>query len=1151
MDRADRPPDLTDQQKRPLGVPGSSVALSAGAGCGKTAVLTARFLGDLDGNDRRPLREIVALTFTEKAARELRQRIRGQCRAKLAAGEDPAHWRGVLRGLEAAPIGTFHEFCVRWLRRHAIEAKIDPDFTVLDELIAGTVRDEALRKCLRRWLADSDKDLVELAVEYGLRRVRESLDGLLSQRSLGELDAWAEKTPDELISLWRQAWADEGRKARLHNVVRAARAAVDTLSAHEPTHPVMGQRRAFLLEHLPDLEHMDPSDAWLGEVLETAKVQGGGTKNHWPSPEIYERVRDALGDLREAIQEFRKNCEWNEEITAQTAEHGLRFARLASQARREYDANKRLRGTLDFDDLILKTRALLRGRPEGEERAPEEAIERLLVDEFQDTDPVQGEILKWLAGDAFGRGRLFLVGDFKQSIYRFRGAQPGIFEEFQDRFPSEGRLALTENFRSVPGVLDFVNALFAEAFHPSSRLVPRVDALGDEPAVEFLWADETNEEAPGGKSSVSDRRKVEARWVARRLRQMMASGRLIRDMKTQEPRPVQPRDVVLLFRSMTDTSAYESALFDEGLDYYVMGGSAFYTQQEIHDLINLLSVIEDPRDAVSMTGALRSPFFGLSDEGLFWLATSKHGELADGLERAEEIDELSADDRRQALRARKLLRDWRAIKDRTTIAALVDRVLSQSGYEPALLGEFLGDRKRANVRKLVRQARAFDQQGGFTIAEFVARLRISLRETSREEQAATTDEEGTSIRLMSIHQAKGLEFPVVVLPDLNRRRPVHLDPVAFHPTIGPLVRPSRDLAAESDDSDRTQSLGWLTYQAIERRDEDDEALRLFYVATTRARDVLILSDGSGPAAKPISAAMSLLAERFDRPTGKCRAPLPVGWPAPRITLTRECPDPCRPESEDGNPPPRSARPPLEKIARAITATPARPIVVPRALASRPRFIDLDPGWGLAPRSARLDRLVRTILADPKSFQPGQLTACAGRAGRCQAPLAPPSLVSEALNRLRPWLEGPFGRELAAATAIERGLAWTVAWPPDSAAPTIFQGRIDLLARERSGAWRLVLVSDATSSEARERLRLVLSAHDFGIGRLSVAARTDPPGSEDAFRPADLGPGGGWQGEDPREMTSSGSIQRAVDDVLQRCVVSPEDAVAVGDAWLRA
>ncbi|MGE5756753.1 MAG: UvrD-helicase domain-containing protein, partial [Planctomycetaceae bacterium] len=1038
-------PGLTDRQSRPLAVQGASVALSAGAGCGKTMVLTARFLGDLGGVDRRPLREIVALTFTEKAARELRQRIRNQCRARLAAGDDPAHWRAVLRGLGAAPIGTFHEFCGQWLRRHAIEAGIDPDFSILDESIAGAVRDEALATCLRRRLADCDPDLIELAVEFGLGRVRESLAELLARRSLGEIDAWAERTPDELIALWRAAWTSQGRAARLRAVVQAARACVERLAPHESTHPKMRERRAFLLEHLPELDHLDPSDARLAEVRAETMIQGAGTKNHWPSPEIYEAVRDALACLRKAIDDFLKKSRWDEEATRAAAEHGLRFARLAARARREYDAAKRARGGLDFDDLILKTRALLRARPKGAERAPEEAITRLLVDEFQDTDPVQGEILERLAGAEFAHGRLFLVGDFKQSIYRFRGAQPRIFQEFRDRFPAEGRHALTENFRSVPGVLDFINALFARTFPgPETRLLPgaKAEARGDGPAVEFLWAVEADEEAPGARSSAHERRKVEARWIARRLRQRLDAGWTIRDLKSNRPRPAHAGDIALLFRAMTDVGPYESALDEEGLDYHLAGGSAFYAQQEVHDLINLLSVIEDPCDVVSLAGALRGPFFGLSDEGLFWLATSKHGDLAEGLERVDQIAELSPLDRRQAERARELLRRWRGIKDRVSIAALVDRALEESGYEPALLGEFLGARKRANVRKLVRLARRFDQQGGFTIAAFVARLRADLHRPPREDQAATTDEEGTSVRLMSIHQAKGLEFPIVVLPDLNRKPGVDRDPVAFHPALGPLVRPSRDrtaegpASAEGDDPGPRQSLGWLAYQAIEQRDEQDEALRLFYVATTRARDALILSAGMGPAEAPASPAMILLDERFDRRTGECRAASPDGWPAPRVEVTRGCPP--------GGGAARSRRggwrPPLDAIAAAIAATPAPPASPPPPAARRPRFVDLDPARGLSPRAARLDRLVRSILADPKCFRSGQLSAIASRSARRQDPLAPAGLEAEALDRLRPWLEGAFGCALAAATQIERDLAWTVAWPPDSADLTVFQGR---------------------------------------------------------------------------------------------------------------
>jgi ATP-dependent helicase/nuclease subunit A len=309
----------------------------------------------------------------------------------------------------------------------------------------------------------------------------------------------------------------------------------------------------------------------------------------------------------------------------------------------------------------------------------------------------------------------------------------------------------------------------------------------DQPAVEFLWASEADApETPKG--SARDRRKLEATWLARRLRQRLDAGWTIRDHATGRLRDAHADDIALLFRAMTDVGPYETALADAGFDYHTIGGAAFYVQQEVHDLINVLSAVEDPLDPVALAGALRSPFFCVSDDGLFWLASGQ-GSLLEGLEGADEIPELSALDRRRACRARGLLARWRSAKDRLSIAEMMNRVLEESGYEAALLGEFLGPRKRANARKLVRLARRFDHQGGFTLAAFVGRLRADVRRPPREEQAATTDEEGTSIRLMSIHQAKGLEFPIVVLPDLNRKPPDHAARSPSTRSLGPSCAP--------------------------------------------------------------------------------------------------------------------------------------------------------------------------------------------------------------------------------------------------------------------------------------------------------------------------------------------------------------------------
>src|SRR5262249_54613299 len=182
---------------------------------------------------------------------------------------------------------------------------------------------------------------------------------------------------------------------------------------------------------------------------------------------------------------------------------------------------------------------------------------------------------------------------------------------------------------------------------------------------------------------------------------------------------------------------YEAALAAEGLDYHVIGGSAFYSQQEVIDLINVLSVVEDPCDEVALAGALRSPFFALSDEGLYRLATHQRAadepsDLCAGFRCCDQVASLTALDQRRVLRARELCSQWRALKDRIAIAALVARILEESGYEAALPGAFLGSRQRANARKLVRLARRYDEAGGFTLADFVARLRADLRNPPKE-----------------------------------------------------------------------------------------------------------------------------------------------------------------------------------------------------------------------------------------------------------------------------------------------------------------------------------------------------------------------------------------------------------------------------------
>ena len=621
----------TAEQADALGVSGSSVALSAGAGCGKTFVLAERFVRALEGPDARPLGRVVALTFTNKAARELRDRIRKLCRSRLAEGGDPARWRGILRGLEAARIGTFHAFCGDVLRRHAIEARVDPGFAILDEPIALSIRESALASTLRERLISRDPDLIELAVEYGLGMVRQSLDDLLGHRSTGDLRDWAARQPRELVDGWVRIWNAEVQPALLE-------------SFRAKTKPILGLIDSSTFANEKVRVKLDDFRAWvkrldapgdpiptLVKIVEVAKVQGLSAKL-WPSPEVYEAVKEGFESLRKEANGLIEALRWDEPTTLLAAGHGLMLARLAVLAREGYDLAKRSRGGLDNDDLLLLTRDLL-AEPSGAVRdALSGSIDLVLVDEFQDTDPVQAEILEALAGSGLLDGKLFLVGDFKQSIYRFRGARPELFQDYRGRFPEAGRLALSENFRSVPAILDFVNALFADAFdQPAEPLRLEGRRFGEGSSDGYRPPSNSSGAPPVRKTSTDEkpdanaRRKDEARRLARHLKARLDEGWMIRDRKDGTIRRANQGDVAFLFRSLSDASEYEQALVAEGLDFHVVGGSGFYAQQEVLDLINVLTAVDDPLDGVSLAGALRSPFFSISDDALYWLATERKG----------------------------------------------------------------------------------------------------------------------------------------------------------------------------------------------------------------------------------------------------------------------------------------------------------------------------------------------------------------------------------------------------------------------------------------------------------------------------------------------------------------------------------------------
>jgi ATP-dependent helicase/nuclease subunit A len=758
------------------------------------------------------------------------------------------------------------------------------------------------------------------------------------------------------------------------------------------------------------------------------------------------------------------------EAPAEAVTVGQRFLRVAAACADAYRERKRRAGVVDFHDLLTLARDLLRDRPDAREQA-RRRFRFVLIDELQDTDPVQMELVEHLCGGGLTHGKLFAVGDAKQSIYRFRGAEVALFQGLRQAVPADGRQELSVNFRSQPALLHFTNALLGRHMPDYEPLAARRPQTNPEPCVEFLWC------RRGDKESVGEGRRREAERIARRIAVMVGRGeRLVVDRCGGEPvlRPVRQQDVVLLFRSMSNVAIYEAALRGHGLDYYLVGGRAFFAQQEVYDLLNLLRALENPQDAVSLAGTLRSPFGCLSDEVLYLLA--RHGDgLWAGLHDDARLARLPAGVRPAAERARRFLDRWRQRKDRLPISGLLNAVLADCGYDAALQYEFLGDRKLANLWKLIDLARTFDRSGLFGLAEFIQRLGELVRAQPREEQAATQPENADVVRLMTIHQAKGLEFPVVVLPDLAAPAGgPHLPVAHWDARLGCVARPPEE------DPPLFSDFGWKLWRAQEALADWHEDLRTLYVACTRAEDCLILSAALPEPVKPVNTAIGVLAERFDLATGRC---LDASIPDAERPVVR-VPAPEEPVEEIGLRRRIAERPPALTAADAAAVGPV-PVRWPsgavvslpaleaaareRSAAENGLFAEDAPSElsFAEPHAGPRERALRAVqtmwdFRDHDGWQQPLADALAAEPSLARSA----RLGQELAPGLRAFAESDLRGRLAAADELLRDVEFLLLWPLAGEAGPTLHGSIDLLWRDGKTGWHL-LAWDAAPPVARD------------------------------------------------------------------------------------
>ena len=806
--------NFTVSQSAAIGRLQGNTAVSAGAGSGKTRVLVERYLRlveqSLSGGARTGVSDIVAITFTKKAAGELRERVRRELERRAAADVlHAAFWRQQLEELPKAQISTIHGYCSRLLREHPVELALAPDFQVAEEFAAEEFLQECLKKFLRLRFGSSSA-LKELAKQYGGQAVLRQLELLLPHVEeiasakltvpYEENIAAAQLLYGQIAELWEELLAQETELATKSN------------------------KDFFreLAENLPEIT------AALRERQDRAPFD----KFFQEHPGM---VRGKLSAYFKEIKALRDKLD-----IAEVDRQALPLVRLWQDLLQDFAGflrqEKQQRDFLSFDDLETLALELLQRHPEVR-RACQKRVRYLMVDEFQDTNERQKQLVYLLCGDDKNElqgGKLFVVGDPKQSIYRFRGADVGVFAEVRRAVAdkdSAGVIAMYDNFRTTDAILQAVDAAFSTLMGTDTEqdvyFEPLLPHVHGNMRPMFL-------QVPYDKASEGERRRLEAEAVAREIEARHARPYSYCDSEGREHTEAPSyKDMAVLLGRFTHVQTLTEALRRHNIPFVVQNGRGFYDCQEVLDLLNLLQALQNKYNNIALAGALRSPYFGLDDESLtrLFLSLEKDGSLLDALLAAD--DNLYDAGQRELLRARAICGRLRLAASVCGLPELWQAVEAELQPDVVLARQEDGEQKLANVRKLRQLALQFAAVQNASLGEWLAYTDRLRRQEVRE--TAANLPAGDAVTIMTVHASKGLEFKTVILPMLDTQGKADSDMIRFDKQLGLGIK-----AVLPDGSLKDSSV----YKAVKEREKAlaaAESLRLLYVAMTRAQYDLLLS----------------------------------------------------------------------------------------------------------------------------------------------------------------------------------------------------------------------------------------------------------------------------------------------------------------------
>ena len=893
----------TEEQQKVIDLRDRNILVSAAAGSGKTAVLVERIIQRLtDERDPVDVDKLLIVTFTEAAAAEMKERIGAAIEKKLSERPGDTHLEQQATLIHSAAITTIHSFCLSVIREHFHVIGIDPGFRIAEEGELKLLKQDVLEEMLEECYASEEKTFIEFVEKFGTGKNDRKIEGIILKLyeysgSYPQPDRWL----DSCVKAYDLEGMDpEESEGALWACRRAGQRARDLTAilkralkiCEEPDGPYMyGDMIEADLEEIGRLASEETFSGMYARIGSLKWKRLSSKKDETVSQEKKEQVqklRKQVKDLVKKIQStyFYAPCEeWSADMEDSRSSMGT-LAELVKRFSQMLSEKKQSRNMIDFNDMEQFALRILTEEKDGKlipspvAAEYQDRFEEVMIDEYQDSNLVQETILTSVSKVSRGQYDIFMVGDVKQSIYRFRLSRPELFMEKYDTYSLDDsekqRIDLHKNFRSRPEVLDSVNYVFRKlmrkefggieyddnaALYPGAQFPSLPEealrrGFSDRTELLLLDAEDTGEE---------DARRAEARMIAQRIRELISGGTVV-DKESGEYRKIQYRDIVILTRSIRGwAEAFTSVLTEEGIPAYSVSREGYFETYEVSVLLDYLKILDNVRQDLPLTAALTSPFCGLDASELaqirlaypelpFYEAAMEYArsgpEEYEKYDRSGESSTPDEEKRREPAcgklpqlvekleRFFDVLGKFREKVPYTPIHELLEEIIEKTGYGTYILAMPGGGQRAANVEMLVERAASFEgtsYKGLFNFVRYIEQLKKYDVDYG---EAGILDEQSDTVRIMSIHKSKGLEFPVVFTAGMGKQ-------FNTQDTKGSIVlHPEWGVGLDCIDLEkRTKSPTFLKKIIQEETALENlaEELRVLYVAMTRAKEKLILT----------------------------------------------------------------------------------------------------------------------------------------------------------------------------------------------------------------------------------------------------------------------------------------------------------------------